>query len=191
MNFYLTKKEAEVLFKGDDDKEYEKIMSEPEHMSWSEIFLTLQSLKLAKYCYMKKEAGGAELRVVNMDDIDLNIAESGNALLYLLPIIFRIFNRFWKEGKTNYMFIEHPELYLHSALHKLLPGILHNYGSKLMIEIHSEALIKELQARFSKGELDKKEISLFYFSKHKFGTIENFKIEVKSCCIFYILCSKK
>ena len=167
LNLFLPKKEAEIIFAGGDYEEFYEVVTEPEHMAWSDTFLFLKSLKLAKYCYLKKDQGTAELRVVNMDGIDLNITESGNELLHLLPVIFRICNRFWKESKTNYIFIEHPELHLQSSKHRHLPGILYYHDSMLMTETHSELLIRELQLRISKGDMNKKDFSLLHFSKYK------------------------
>ena len=101
-----------------------------------------------------------------MNGIDLNIAEAGNELLHLLPVIFKICNRFWKESKTNYIFIEHPELHLQSSKHKHLPGILYYHDSMSMIETHSELLVRGLQLRISKGDMNKKDFSLLHFRKY-------------------------
>ena len=183
LNLFLPQKEAEIIFAGPDYDEFHEVITEPEHMSWSETFSILESLKLAKYCYLKKDLGTAELRVVTMDGIDLNIAEAGNELIHLLPVIFKICNRFWKESKTNYIFIEHPELHFHSSKHKSLPSILHYHDSMLMIETHSERLLRELQLRFSKGEMNKKDFSILHFSKHE-GETKVKRLTLNSKAIF-------
>ena len=183
LNLFLSQKEAKIIFAGPDYDEFHEVITESEHMSWYDTFLILDSSKLAKYCYLKKDHGTAEFRVVNMDGIDLNIADAGNDLLHLLPVIFKIRYGFWKESKTNYIFIEHPELHLHSSKHKHLPNILHYNDPMLMIETHSERLIRELQLRFSKGEMSKKDFSILHFSKHK-GETKVKKLTLNSKAIF-------
>ena len=87
------------------------------------------------------------------------------------------YNPFYSESyKVNFLrinynslMIEQPELHLHPKLQSQMADMFSkaisnsNNGNTLIIETHSEHLIRKIQVLIAKGELDKEKVSVWYF----------------------------
>jgi predicted ATPase len=116
-----------------------------------------------------------ELVVENLEDMavaiyiirnnqKINIADLGFGFAQLIPIVLEIYNQGW----SGYLIIEKPESNLHPALqskladlfvliHKTMPDL------NLIIETHSEYLIRKLQFLTAKKEVDIKNEIIYYY----------------------------
>ena len=181
LNIFLPKKEAEILSSEEDTAEYIELMTESEHLMWSDIFYFLSEYDLAKYCYLKKNRETGELRIVNMEGIDHNFTEAGSGFLNFFPLLFQIYYRTKIDYLNHYIFIENPELHLNSNHLAALSSLLTSEDVPLIVETNSEQLIKKIQMQIFKGELKRDEISFLYFQNSKGQTkIEELKIDKKS-----------
>lgn len=107
---------------------------------------------------------------IKREDKTVNLADLGFGFSQLLPIILKIYNL----TKSTYKFeriliIEEPEANLHPNLQSkladiLLITILHNPDWKIIVETHSEYLIRKLQYLVAKNECGKNDCIIHYFN---------------------------
>lgn len=94
----------------------------------------------------------------------INIADLGFGFAQLIPIVLEIYNQGW----TGYLIMEEPESNLHPALqskladlfvfiHKTMPNL------HLIIETHSEYMIRKFQFLSAKKEVDINDEIIYYF----------------------------
>src|SRR5699024_5642001 len=99
----------------------------------------------------------------------INLADYGFGYSQLIPIILEVYNLMGQGNSKICLIIEEPEANLHPALQAKLADILaiiveYNPKWKLVIETHSEYLIRKLQYLVAKKELDKKDCIIHYFN---------------------------
>lgn len=104
-----------------------------------------------------------------------NLSEASSGLIQFLPILYRVF-------KNNRLLIEQPELHLHPKLQSNLANFFVRIGSFedkcLIIETHSEHLIRKLQVLIAKKKVSTDQLVLYYFNKRKGKTkIKRMEIE--------------
>ncbi|MCB0480622.1 MAG: AAA family ATPase [Flavobacteriales bacterium] len=112
------------------------------------------------------------------EDRDQNISNMGYGFSQLVPILLKIAitglkaNRlrdFWNPSETNFrLIIEEPESNLHPNLQSKLADVflmaIKTFDIELILETHSEYLIRRFQYLVAKKELKRKEIVIHYFS---------------------------
>jgi len=113
--------------------------------------------------------------VVNQSNLDLNITDVGFGISQVLPILVQGFMSTYH----SLTLIEQPEIHLHpnmqAELGDLFADIIHSHRQqvelfnedgrpekRLLIETHSEYLIKRLRRRISEGKLDSRDIGLYF-----------------------------
>jgi len=139
------------------------------------INATLFSFGLAKEFFINKEKGFGSAHIVDLFDVEHNLAESSSGLIQLLPIIVASFNALYEysdyvsmfdaDYSTDVIIIEQPELHLHPALQtKLIEFISKSSGGTYIIETHSEHVVRKLQVLIAQG-YRKENIAVYYFDK--------------------------
>ncbi|MBB5395273.1 AAA family ATPase [Mucilaginibacter sp. AK015] len=121
--------------------------------------------------------------VVKQNNIDLDITDVGFGISQILPVIIQGF----LSGKNSTTIIEQPEIHLHPKMQADLADLFIDIvkatnGKKLIIETHSEYLLKRLRRRISEGTISADDVSICFFtpqSKDNGAVIENLKIENK------------
>lgn len=121
--------------------------------------------------------------VVKQNNIDLDITDVGFGISQILPVIIQGF----LSADNSMTIIEQPEIHLHpkmqADLADLFIDIVRNSSNKkLIIETHSEYLLKRLRRRISEGKISPNDVSICLFSpqtKSSGATIENLTIEEK------------
>src|SRR5690606_26028698 len=102
-----------------------------------------------------------KLKILNSDKW-VSLSEGSSGLHQLLPILVKLCGR-----DDKMVLIEQPELHLHPKLQAELANIFIDrelIGDKrLVIETHSEHLIRKLQVLIAKGELRQEDIGVYYF----------------------------
>ncbi|MBK7380319.1 MAG: DUF3696 domain-containing protein [Ignavibacteriales bacterium] len=91
-----------------------------------------------------------------------SLSESSSGLQQIIPILVKLLH--YKEGT---ILIEQPELHLHpklqAALAELFVDRVRKNKNAVIIETHSEHLIKKLQVLIARGELKQEDIAVYYF----------------------------
>ena len=123
MNIFLPIDQAEILASGEETKEYTSLVTKPEHMVWIDVFDALKDIKLAQYCYLKKDKGTGELRIVNMEGIDHNVIYAGSAFLNIFTILLKFYFHEWVVFTRYYLSIQQPELHLNTKNQAKLASI--------------------------------------------------------------------
>lgn len=120
---------------------------------------------------------------VNQNGLNLDITDVGFGISQVLPIIIQ---GFLSKSKTLTI-IEQPEIHLHPKMQAELADLfidIVNKGKnrKLMIETHSEYLLKRLRRRISEGVLSANDVSICLFhpqTRDKEAYIEHLNIGEK------------
>jgi predicted ATPase len=121
---------------------------------------------------------------IKQNNLDLDITDVGFGISQLLPVIIQGF----LSADDSTTIIEQPEIHLHpkiqAELADLFIDIIKNSGKekKLIIETHSEYLLKRLRRRISEGKISPNDVSICLFHPHsetKPAYIENLEIAKK------------
>ncbi|MGL4865156.1 MAG: DUF3696 domain-containing protein [Cetobacterium sp.] len=128
------------------------------------------------------EIKGSNLFKVMIEDrvgIKSNLIDTGYGISQILPILTEIFYKgigeeigYSKVKKEKILIIEQPELHLHPAAQSKLANLFLEYiknGNKLMIETHSEHLIKKFQILIAdkNNDFTKDDIAIYYVFKNQ------------------------
>jgi len=108
-----------------------------------------------------------------------------NTILYLTNSeISKNYEKFSINSSFSSLMIEQPELHLHPKLQSLLAEIFTDTildideENSIIIETHSEHLIKKIQIMVANGKIDLDKIGVFYFDNNEgISNIKNMKIE--------------
>jgi len=119
----------------------------------------------------------------------------------IIPIIFETASNLLR-NQDNLTIIEQPELHLHPNIQYKLAELFENYGmlqwdeegktfsrknqrtSQLVIETHSEHLIRGFQVQVAKGNLSKDDIAIYYVSKNENGVSSLMEMELHDNGLF-------
>ena len=102
---------------------------------------------------------GSAHDLVNIVDVGFGVSQSLPVLVALLCA---------QPGQLVYL--EQPELHLHPKAQRRLAGILRGaieQEAVVVVETHSELLLREVQTLVAKGKLDKKNVILHWFARDK------------------------
>jgi predicted ATP-dependent endonuclease of OLD family len=121
--------------------------------------------------------------IVKQNNIDLDITDVGFGISQILPVIIQGF----LSSNNSTTIIEQPEIHLHPKMQADLADLFIDIvkktkGKKLVIETHSEYLLKRLRRRISEGLISPDDVSICLFSpqtKSKGAVIENLEIAEK------------
>ena len=136
---------------------------------WNNVNNSLKSLGLNFTIKVIKENYCGYLQVVTNNGTIFNLSEANSGLIQLLPIISIL-----ELPNSNTALIEQPELHIHPKLQTKLAEYFVkkiSTGKKMIIETHSEHLIRKLQILVAKNEINKDDIGIYYFNNEKENTI--------------------
>lgn len=132
---------------------------------------TLLQLGLAKEIIVKKEERSGWINYITMENgVETNLAGASSGLLQLLPIIFKAINfkKYVNDPSNGLKFIEQPELHLHPKLQAELANFFCSkniINNNLIIETHSEHMVRKLQVLIAQNKLKKEQVAIYYFNK--------------------------
>jgi len=120
---------------------------------------------------------------VKQNNLNLDITDVGFGISQVLPVIIQGF----LSGPDSTTIIEQPEIHLHPKMQAEMADlfidiILNSKGKKLIIETHSEYLLKRLRRRISEGKIDSEDVAICLFypqTDKRGGNIEVLKIQDK------------
>jgi predicted ATPase len=116
---------------------------------------------------------------IPVTELKVKIANSWNSIIDVgygvglqIPILLQVIISSILNSK-DILIIEQPEIHLHPALHSKFIEILIKYSgsTKLIIETHSEHIIRKLQVLAKKEIINSEEIKIYYF-KNNNGTFD-------------------
>jgi predicted ATPase len=135
--------------------------------------------------------GSIDLKTMNGSTI--NLAETCSGSLQLLPIVFGLIDFFKKENfdlegetdpeeirlskinaitRTGLIYAEQPELHLHPSMQVKLVELFSNVKkANVLIETHSEHLIRGFQILVAEGKIKSDDIAIYYFSDSDNGSV--------------------
>ncbi len=120
---------------------------------------------------------------VSQNNLNLDITDVGFGISQVLPVIIQGF----LSSNDSTTIIEQPEIHLHPKMQADLADlfidiILNSKNKKLIIETHSEYLLKRLRRRISEGKISSEDVAICLFNPQtitRSGTIDVLEIEEK------------
>ena len=117
---------------------------------------------------------------IKQKDKDVALADLGFGFSQLIPIVLKIINTV--ESKSEILIIEEPEANLHPNLQSKLADIFALTVKtfprpNLIIETHSEYLIRKLQYLTAKGDISPYDTSIYYFNADKYVSPQEPKVK--------------
>jgi hypothetical protein len=107
--------------------------------------------------------------IIHKDNKSLNLRDLGYGYSQLLPLILCL--GFGHKTNKRLIIIEEPELHLHpnlqSKIADLFVDAIQSNNIRLIIETHSEYLIRKLQNLVAAKTINKDDINLYYFDSEK------------------------
>lgn len=107
---------------------------------------------------------------VTQNNLKLDITDVGFGISQVLPIIIQGF----LSPQKSLTIIEQPEIHLHPTMQAdlgdLFIDIVQKKQKKLIIETHSEYLLRRIRRRISEGKIEAKDVSICLFQPQKDGT---------------------
>jgi predicted ATPase len=142
---------------------------------------------------IQEDIEGFKIFLTNRDGRDVILPEHGYGVLQLMPILLGtipIRDDNYVTGNEylpQILVLEEPEANLHPKLQSDLVDILvkavTEFNYQLIIETHSEYIIRKLQYLTAKGELKPTDTAIYYFSRtpeHSDDTVEVKRINIKN-----------
>lgn len=141
-------------------------LSEESNKMFSEI---LEILGIKGHIIPKYIENTAVAIYIKHEKREINLADFGFGYSQLIPILIKLYNLRHNWNTENIIIIEEPEANLHPALQSKLADILkvitrHHPKWKLIVETHSEYLIRKLQFLTAKKELSPDDCIIHYFN---------------------------
>ncbi|MBZ0184472.1 MAG: DUF3696 domain-containing protein [Melioribacteraceae bacterium] len=128
----------------------------------------LRELKLADDIIISDSQGSYAL-YAKQGKSKINIADESSGFRQLFPILLSLV-------VSKNLLIEQPELHLHPKLQADLMKVIaanRSKNKKIIIETHSEHILRKLQILVAKNEIKKEDVAIYYFDK------QNGKTKVK------------
>ncbi len=144
--------------------------------------ITIQNLGIAEKLSIEIAEDGTttSFYLVNKDNKAINLADQGHGINQLIPIVVKVSyliesalqNNMEEHAKEKeetpfpIIVIEEPESNLHPALQSKLADMLvslSQYDVRIIVETHSEYLIRKLQYLTAKGDVDPSKTQIYYF----------------------------
>lgn len=153
------------LFYDNDRKYFDKVL---------EILEIEGSLEIVRY------ENVISVIYIKQKDKDVALADLGFGFSQLIPIVLKIINTV--ESNSEILIIEEPEANLHPNLQSKLADIFALTVKtfprlNLIIETHSEYLIRKLQYLTAKGDISPDDTSIYYFNADKYVSPQEPKVK--------------
>ena len=119
-----------------------------------------------------------ELRVtVSGGTAQVSVPDVGFGVSQVLPVLVQVFYA----PRRSAVILEQPEIHLHPAAQSELGDVLiaavKDNGVQLLVESHSEHLLRRLQRRIAEGEVSHEDVALYFVETHR-GQSEIHKLMV-------------
>jgi predicted ATP-dependent endonuclease of OLD family len=108
----------------------------------------------------------AKLEYINQDDQIINYVDEGHGIAHITMLCHALYVLGQKENNYTIM-VEEPEIGLHPSLQSKLADIFClaiKNGVQLVVETHSEYLVRKLQYLTAKNNITTGDVSIYYFN---------------------------
>jgi len=125
-------------------------------------------LGIAQDIFVESKSGSPVVELkVNIDGFINNITDVGCGVSLQIPILMHAILAGLSKSK-RILLIEQPEIHLHPALQAKFIEVLWKYcgNSDILIETHSEHIVRKLQVMAKEGRINPKDITIHYFKKN-------------------------
>jgi len=133
-------------------------------------FLKIIGIEKKLKLYINKDIG--YIYFYNKYKKKINLANESSGLIQVLPILISLCIK----PKYPFIMIEQPELHLHPKLQSRLADVFlkslidRKEPNTIMIETHSEHLIRKIQVLIANGELSREKVNVLYFDNNQGST---------------------
>ncbi len=138
----------------------------------------LRKSGFGKLVYTEYGNGVLRVKLLLLNNNSIDLADAPSGLIQVFPILAKI--AFSEHDSYDYDFerfsIEQPELHLHPKLQSMLAEFIAKNGN-LIIETHSEHIIKKVQVMFAKKQITDERVAIYYF-ENKRGRTKIKKMEM-------------
>ncbi len=119
---------------------------------------------------------------INQNELQLDITDVGFGISQILPVIIQGFLSF----DDSITVIEQPEIHLHPKMQADLADLFisivkkkgkHSKSKNLIIETHSEYLLKRLRRRISEGLIKASDVAIYVIKKNEDSSFDNSILE--------------
>lgn len=119
---------------------------------------------------------GFSLKLSSLEGLPVrvNLIDTGEGMAQVLPVsVLGGLAKLGRLGKSPVLVIEHPELHLHPRAHEevawFLTQVAASSDARLIVETHSENLLSRVQLAVLRGEIDPKEVLVYWVWQHEEG----------------------
>jgi predicted ATPase len=140
----------------------------------------LKEFEIGDEFKIRRVEGSVSVPYIIKNGKEILLADLGFGITQFLPLLLKISLMIDIRYYKPLLIIEEPESNLHPKLQSKLADLfieISNLDIVLLIETHSEYLIRKLQVNVLKKNIDPKDISIYYFD-NKDGVYSNYKIEI-------------
>lgn len=114
--------------------------------------------------YLSSDSNERKLEFIK-DEISLNVIDAGSGYGKLVPMILKVACAYL--SRSHFIVLEEPEINLHPKMQSFISDWLHLITTTLklnvIVETHSEYLIRKLQFLTGKGVIDPDTTQIYYF----------------------------
>lgn len=131
---------------------------------WNKVNSSLAAIDLKYKISVKKEKYCGYLQVTSDNGTIFNLTEANSGLIQLLPIVAAL-----ESLEQNSLLIEQPELHIHPKLQAKLTELFVNKISEkknIVIETHSEHIVRKLQILIAQNKIDIDKVAVLYFDNN-------------------------
>ena len=149
------------------EKDYYGFMNNGDNF-WNNVNASLAAINLNYKISVKKEKYCGYLQVTSDNGTTFNLTEANSGLIQLLPIIAAL-----ESLEHNTLLIEQPELHIHPKLQAKLTELFVNKISEkknIVIETHSEHIVRKLQILIAQNKIDIDKVAVLYFDNNNNST---------------------
>jgi predicted ATPase len=135
---------------------------------WNKVNASLASIDLKYKISVKKEKYCGYLQVTSDNGTTFNLTEANSGLIQLLPILAAL-----ESLEQNSLLVEQPELHIHPKLQAKLTELFVNKISEkknIVIETHSEHIVRKLQILIAQRKIDRDKVEILYFDNNNGST---------------------
>lgn len=135
---------------------------------WNKVNASLAAIDLKYKISVKKEKYCGYLQVTSDNGTTFNLTEANSGLIQLLPIVAAL-----ESLEQNSLLIEQPELHIHPKLQAKLTELFVNKISEkrnIVIETHSEHIVRKLQILIAQKIIDIDKVAVLYFDNNNNST---------------------
>lgn len=177
LDFYNKRDKYLTIFNEDETKHLKEIGMLGNRTFFEEV---LSIIEIEGTLEIERYENVISVIYIKQKDRKVALADLGFGFSQLIPVVLKIINTV--ESQSEILIIEEPEANLHPNLQSKLADIFVLTVKvfpklNLIVETHSEYLIRKLQYLTAKGDISPESINIYYFNADKFVSAQEPKVK--------------